>query len=352
MRRLNNYLSSTVGASILLVLLVIVGLDVIAAIIDESKAIRGDYSFAVAVQYVLLSVPASLYEYLPFSALIGCLAGLGVLAANSELVVVRSAGVSVKRIVWMVMRPALMIMLAGLAISEYIAPHTESIAQSTKAQALRSKDVVSQHGLWHREGNQYMHFSVVQANGKLFGISIYSFDEQRRLLKTVAAERAIYQGDRWLLEDVSESRFTDNRIEQQRYVSLPWKTELSPTLLNILVLDPMDLSIEGLWRYANYLREQGLNGGPYELAFWKKVLQPLSTIALVLVAISFIFGPLRQVTMGFRIFTGVLVGIVFRTVQDMLVPASLVYGFAPIYASLLPILVCLLAGALLLRRAR
>lgn len=352
MRRLNAHVSSTVGASILLVLVVILGLDIIAALVDESKAIKGSYTFLAALRYVMLSVPGSIYEYLPFASLVGCLAGLGVLANSSELVVIRSVGISIGRIVWMVMRPTFMIMLVGVAISEYVAPHTESIAQSEKAIALRTKDVVSRYGLWHREGNQFMHFNVVQANGKLFGISIYEFDDERRLKRTVSAERAIYQGRNWLLEDVSQSFFTADRIDKKSYSSLDWPVELSPELLNILILDPMDLSIQGLWQYANYLHEQNLNGGSYELAFWKKVLQPLSTFSLVLIAISFIFGPLRQVTMGFRIFTGVLVGIVFRTAQDMLVPASMVYGFAPIYASLIPILVCSFFGLILLQRAR
>ena len=56
--------------------------------------------------------------------------------------------------------------------------------------------------------------------------------------------------------------------------------------------------------------------------------------------------------MGFRIFAGVIVGIVFRTSQDLLGPASLVFGFAPVYAALGPILLCVAAGLLLLARAR
>ena len=76
------------------------------------------------------------------------------------------------------------------------------------------------------------------------------------------------------------------------------------------------------------------------------------TRGLVLVAISFIFGPLRDGTMGFRIFAGVIVGIVFRTSQDLLGPASLVFGFSPLYAALIPIAVCLLFGMALLQRAR
>ena len=78
----------------------------------------------------------------------------------------------------------------------------------------------------------------------------------------------------------------------------------------------------------------------------------LGVASLVLVAISFIFGPLRDGTMGFRIFAGVVVGIAFRTSQDLLGPASLVFGFSPVYAVMAPILVCAFAGTQLLRRAR
>ena len=68
------------------------------------------------------------------------------------------------------------------------------------------------------------------------------------------------------------------------------------------------------------------------------------------IPISFIFGPLREGTMGFRIFAGVIVGIVFRTSEDLLGPASLVFGFPPLYAAVTPIIVCLLAGLLMLRK--
>jgi len=126
---------------------------------------------------------------------------------------------------------------------------------------------------------------------------------------------------------------------------------LSPQLLSTLVLPPDSLSITGLWSYAHYLAEQGLNNGRYWLAFWTKVLQPLVTVALVLMAISFIFGPLRSVTLGQRVFTGVLVGFTFRIAQDLLGPSSLVFGFSPLFAVLVPSGICAVAGIWLLRRA-
>lgn len=353
MRKLNRYLSTIIFSSIGLVLILLLGLDLIAALIDEMDDLDEGYTFVSALRFVIFSIPGNVFDFLPFAALVGCLAGLGSLANNSELVVIRSAGVSTVRVVWMVMRPALLIMLAGLAISEYIAPKTESIAQSERAIALREADnIVSKEGLWHREAKQFMHFNVVQPNGVLYGVSIFSFDDTRQLQRVLYAERAIYQSGQWLLEDIVETQFSADQLSRITENSRVWTTELSPRLLNILVLDPIDLSIEGLYQYAAYLDEQGLNSGSYRLAFWKKVLQPLSAISLVLIAISFIFGPLREVTMGYRIFIGVMIGIVFRTAQDMLAPASLVYGFQPIYASLVPILFCLAVGCWFLRKAR
>ena len=136
------------------------------------------------------------------------------------------------------------------------------------------------------------------------------------------------------------------QAEQER-----WDIELTPELLGTVVLAPDALSISGLWRYSHYLAEQGLNNGTYWLAFWSKVLQPLVTAALVLMAISFIFGPLRSVTLGQRMFTGVLVGFIFRIAQDLLGPSSLVFGFSPLLAVLVPAGICALAGVWLLRRA-
>ena len=352
MRRLNRYISQIVGSAILMVLAVIIGLDAIGAIIDEMENITDSYTFLSVIKFVVYSIPGNVYELLPFAALVGSLAGLGALASNSELVVIRSAGVTTGRVLWMVMRPALLITALGFLISEFVAPHTESIAKSDRGIALRGDaNVVAREGLWHREGNRYMHFDVVQPNGVLYGVKIYEYNDQRELLVATKAERAIYQNSHWLLEDISESNFVDNTVKVKREASRVWHTELSPSLLGILVLDPLDLSVRGLWGYSQYLSNQGLNNGPYLLAFWKKVLQPLSTLTLVLVAISFIFGPLREVTMGFRVFIGVLVGIVFRTTQDMLGPASLVYGFEPIYASAIPIFICAIVGGLLLKKA-
>ncbi len=111
------------------------------------------------------------------------------------------------------------------------------------------------------------------------------------------------------------------------------------------------MSTSALYNYAQYLERQGLKANEYLLAFWKKMLQPLTLGVLVLVAGSFVFGSMRSVSMGNRVFSGVVVGLVFKYTQDLLGPASLVFGFSPVWAVLAPILGCFLLGAMLIRRA-
>ena len=352
MVKLDSYIGKSVFVAILAVLGIILGLASLFAFIDEMGDISDSYSLLDAGSFVLLTAPRRLYDMLPMAGLIGCLIGLGSLASNSELTIMRAAGVSIGRIVWAVMKPMLVLMLAGVLIGEYLAPVTENKAQADRSLAQGGGEAqTSKRGLWHRQGEEFVHINTVQPNGLLLGVTRYHFDNERHLLSSSFSRKAQYQEDHWQLSDVTTTMFRGDHTEVVRSAEERWDVALTPQLLNTVVLAPESLSITGLWDYIHYLSDQGLNNDRYWLAFWTKVLQPLVTAALVLMAISFIFGPLRSVTLGQRVFTGVLVGFVFRIAQDLLGPSSQVFGFPPLLAVLLPAVVCAVAGLWLLRRA-
>lgn len=382
MRKINRYIARAVLGSVSMVVLVIMVLLLIAAFVDEAGDVRGTYDWVEKSIYVALTMPRRLYEILPFACLIGCLIGLGILANSSELVVMRAAGISVKRITWMVLKPLSLFIILGVVLGEFVTPYTDQVAESRRAMALGKATAETRKGsMWNREGNEFMRINAVLPNGVLYGVTRFKFDDQRNLVEASFTQQAIYQGGYWQEEgiaityfepqeasaqDVSSEDATTESIDKAsvtplapvfrpRSEQLPsrrWETPLSPGLLNILVADPEALSLQSLWYYINYLKDQNLINSDYNLAFWQKLFQPLATASLVLIAISFIFGPLREVTMGQRIFTGVVFGVVFRLVQDLLGPSSVVFGFAPIIAVLVPIIFCLLLGVYLLNRTR
>ncbi len=351
MAKLDWYIGKSVFMAILAVLGIILGLASLFAFIDEMADISDTYTFWDAGSFVVMTAPRRLYDMLPMAALIGCLIGLGALASSSELTIMRAAGVSIGRIVWAVMKPMLVLMIAGLLIGEYVAPVTEAQAQAARSLAQGTGDAQSaRHGLWHRQGDEFIHINTVQPNGLLYGVTRYRFDDQRHMISASFAKQANYKTEYWELKDVSTTLFHEGRTEVVSTPQERWNIALSPQLLSTVVLPPESLSMTGLYGYAHYLADQGLANGRYWLAFYTKILQPLVTVALVLMAISFIFGPLRSVTLGQRVFTGVLVGFTFRIAQDLLGPSSLVFGFSPLFAVLVPAGICALAGIWLLRR--
>lgn len=351
MLRLNRHVATTVLFSIMLVLLVMVSIDALATIVDGVGDLRADYDFTALLIHAVLTLPGSIYQNIPFSGLIGCLIGLGLLASNSELVVMRAAGLSPVRIVGFVLGPLLVLILAGAFIGEYVQPYSEQLAEARRSLLMgRQTQMASASGLWNREGSEFVHVSVMAPSGELYGVTRYRFRDGAIEEVSFAAEAA-FQGDHWLERDVSITRFDDHHTATAVESTRRWESVLSPELMRLVFLEPETLPISDLLGYARYLESQSQDASRHWLAFWNKALQPLTIASLVLVAVSFIFGPLRQSTMGFRIFAGVIVGIVFSTSQQLLGPASLLYGFSPLWAVLAPIALSVLAGLVLLRRA-
>ena len=365
MAKLDAYIARQVLGAMLLVLLVLGGLDVLFAVVDELGDTDGGYGTLAALRFVLYTTPRHLYELLPATALIGALAGLGALAASNELVSMQAAGYSRWRITRAVMQPAIIVMVIGLGLGEYVAPRLELRAELDKSQARGQSVGLSRYGHWERDGNLFVHFNSVETFGVLYGVTVFEFDAQQRLLRQIAAEAAVYKGDPttadsvsssqpWQLQKGTELRFNHNGDDvintQTGFAELDLQLDLTPSLLQVLVVDPDSMAISDLWRFANRFEQQQQDAGRYFLAFWKKALQPFNTAVLVLVAISFIFGPLRSASMGSRVFSAISLGLVVTIMQRLLQELSLVYHLSPMSAVLLPIVLCMLAGMLLLQR--
>ena len=184
-------------------------------------------------------------------------------------------------------------------------------------------------------------------------VTRYRFSDDRQIEEASFSSRATYNASEgyWMEENVSVTKFLENSTETEKLITRRWDSELTPGVLSLNILPADSLSIESLYNYIRYLGLQNTDTASYEVAFWRKVLQPLIILGLVLIGISFVFGPLRDSTMGFRIFIGVVIGISFRILQDMLGPLSVVFEFPPLLAVLSPILFCVAVGLYLLKRS-
>ncbi len=337
MKILDVYIGKIIASTTSITLAVFVSLSGIIKFVEQMKAVgSGNYDLSHAALFVLYAVPRDVEVFFPWSALIGGLIGMGMLASNSELVVMQAAGLSRLDITKSVMKVAAVLVVISMMVGEWLAPVGEAASREIKAQALSSGSLISaKNGVWAKDGDFFVHIEEVEDKGTLKGIEIYGFDEQLQLKSWLSAASAVYQTDAWQLQQVSET-FIDDKVKTIELNSKAWVSTLTPDKLGVVTVKPESLSIRGLVDYLEYLNENQQDTSRYQLAFWRKVMQPISVAVMLLLALSFIFGPLRSVSMGARIMMGVGMGIVFFLTNEVFGSFSLLYQLPPIFGALLP----------------
>lgn len=350
---LDRYIGRTVLMSILLCELTLVGLSAIIRYVEQLRSVgEGSYTLLVAFYYVLLSMPKEIVLFFPIAALLGGLIGLGQLASSSELVVMQAAGRSRFNIVTSALKTAVPLMLVIMLVGEYLAPATKLAADDLRTQARSDGQVVlSVYGVWAKDGEAYINIGQARRDGSLSGITLYYFDDDMRLSRITQAAEANYQGDEWQLLNVTDTLFNhDESITTELQASRGWRSSLTPEKLGVVAIDPDELSMRGLWEYQGYLQENGQDGSLYALEFWRKALQPVMVVAMMLLASSFVFGALRSVTMGARLLMGILFGFGFYVANEVFGPVSLVYEVPPVVGALGPSLLFIGVALFLLNR--
>jgi lipopolysaccharide export system permease protein len=348
--RLDRYIARNVLGAIIVVQVVLLGLDLVISYINDLDDVEGDYGAFQVLLYLGMRLPWRFYQYAPVGVLIGALIGLGSMASSNELTVMRAAGRSLTRILWGVMKPIILVVVVVLLTAEYISPRTEQFASAWRLEKLQGEGaVLTQRGGWQREGDSVYRFGAIRADDTVLDLTRYRF-EGRELREATVAERAVWRDGAWVLEQAATTRFDGQRTEVEHHEMQGWETRLTPEQLNRLLRPINSQAPSELWAYARYLQDQGLQATQPLLYFWQKMLMPLTMASLVLVAASFVFGPLRSVAAGTRVFYGVVTGLVFKYLQDLLAPASMVFGFSPAWAVLAPTLICAALGLYLLRR--
>lgn len=354
MRILDRYIGLTVIGGTLLALFVLLSIDLFFAFINEAQDIGiGRYGLHDALVYVGLTVPRRLYEMFPMAALIGSLLSLGVLASNSELVSMRAAGVSILRIARSVLQAGLIMLIAAAAIGEWVAPWSEQQAQQQRTLA-QSETITfrSQHGLWARDREHFVNIKQILPDGRLAGVQVYALAGDGSLKRLLQADFAAHQGTTWQLQGVRSGELNGQGMQVTRAEQLDFPGLMSPELLNVVTIDPEDLSARDLYRYARYMHDNGLDAGRYELAFWRRVVAPFAGLVMLFLSIPFVFGPLRSVGTGQRLLWGVLTGVAFYLVNQTMSHMGQVYGLPAPLSALLPPLLFFGGGLWVMRQVK
>ncbi len=351
---LHRYIAKTVILATLLVMVVVMGLTYFINLLGELRDIGvGDYGFWQAAMHALLELPYTVYTFFPMLVLLGGLLGLSILGAHHELIIMRVSGVSVRKIMLAVFSAALILIVIGTVIGEVIAPRAHYLADLHKStEQSGGQTVVTASGVWVHEGNNFVHIQRVMAHKHLEGITRYEFDRNHRLLAAYYAKAMDYIDGHWELSNLAKTTFAANSARSQQISKTTWDLVLNPNVLNVGMIEPEEIPLTKLVSVTRHLVNNGLQAAEFQFSFWKRVLQPLTILVMLFLAIPFVFTAPRSVNLGWQMVLGIVAGFVFYILDSLLGQLSVVYQLPPFFAALFPIVLFAGVGLVLARKIK
>lgn len=351
---LTQYMMRTILTTTALVLVVLLALAGLFEFIAELDDTQGDYQTPQAMLYTALRLPQLAFEMLPVAALIGSLLGLGALAANSEIIVMRSAGLSVMRLSGMVALTGFTLFVLTGLLGEFIGPPLDYFARTMRMEARYEQDDERLgNATWVKDGSVFLHLERVSAEFEFGSIYMYRFNEDKELESIAQADNSgIGFNDQWILENFRETRFENDGVQVAASSLAVESFDIDAEVLGISLVKPQSLSGRGLFDYIRYLKRNSLDATRYETELWYRIARTATVIVMPVLALAFVFGSLRTGGAGARLMIGVVIGLAYYLASEMLANSGQVFDLNPAVIAWLPSTLLLVVTVFALNRVR
>lgn len=355
MRLIDKYVTLTILASIGLVLLMLTGLQLFILFVNQLSDLgKGDYDMVQALKFIILGTPYQVYLFFPMASLLGCLIGLGMMANHRELVVMRAAGMSIAQITGVVLRVALVLILLVTLLGELLLPKMVLWANEAKIKAMTAGNTLrTTKGAWLRDHRDFIAIgSISSAGDELTQVQQFHFNKAYHIQFIRQMQRIRFEHGTWTADVVDETQFHAQSTHILHRDSMTWDVKLKPRLLRIGSSEPDEMTFQELSQFIRAQKKNHQLMQHYQLGYWQRLVQPLTTLVMMLLAIPFIFGPLRSSTMGAKLLLGATIGFGFYITNRFLGSLSQIYQFSSLGAALLPTVLFAILGLYFMRRAR
>lgn len=349
---------------------------------------KGGYEFEHAVMYVLLLVPGNVYQVMPVAALIGTIYTMAQFASSSEFTIMRASSMSTRMAGWMLFKVGLVLVLITFIFGELITPRTAPLAERVRLAAKGSTmSAEFRSGMWTKDsihaegvkgpviGTRFFNVRQVRSDGQLVDVRLYEFDANMRMRALITASSASYQGNNtWRLSGVTETMFSNSRVlpapgtpvpqgqsiaatfgqdtsavTTRKIETLDLASEITPKILSVSRSDPERMSANELAVYTRHLAENRQETGRFKVAFWKKLIDPLSILVLMALALPFAYLHTRSGGVSLKIFVGIMIGVGFLLLNALFSNLGVLTALPAFFTAAAPSLLFLLLaiGALM-----
>jgi len=374
MKILHRYIGGEIFRSVLYVLLFCVALQSFFDLMVELKSVgQGDYRLQHAFLYVGLDMAGYVYEFLPIAVLIGTILTLVQFAARSEFTIMRASSMSTAMIGWSLFKIGIGYVVITFLFGEFISPITAELAQHLRAEKLGAGNSQEfRSGQWTKDlirgpdgqtiGSRILNVRDVKS-GRLNGIKVYEFDRDFHLTSLTLADRAEYRGHNiWRLQNVTETSFANAALDATASLkdlkatvssthldTKELESEITPQILQVSTTDPDNMTAYRLRDYSAHLAENNQSTALYDIAFWKKIVNPFANLIMMALALPFAYLHTRAGGSSLKTFVGIMIGVSFVLVNRLFSYMGLLNTWPPIIIAILPSLLYFMAAMFMLR---
>ena len=332
-------ISSTLGLFVVLFFL----FDLVHVLSDGGQLATG---LGLVVLRSALEIPSWIYELVPLSALTGSLIVLARFSSNSEYVVMRSSGMSLKNLALILSIVALIASSITLIVGELVIPKTQKMLQTIDVKTGSDQHVVAQtfrSGHWIKDRDRIINITRLTKDFQLSGILIFELNAaDRAVTRIIKASSGSIKDENWDLRDVRMTDIFSDRLVRSKHSTMNLNTNINPQIINSLLAGESNLTYLELAHYIEHLENNGEDVYRYKSVQWAKIGHLVTVFLLILIAPTFVGFESRGRHAGFWIFIGSLSGVGLYFMNQLLKSIGTIARWHPAAYTFIPIVVILM----------
>ncbi len=275
-----------------------------------SSLVKNDPDFLTVLRYFLFKLPLFVTQAVPAAALSGSLLSLGLLTRNKELLALKSCGISVSQMATPLLITSLFLSASAWIWNEKVVPFSFQKSRYINTVEIRQrtfKGLFDERGFWYHGEQSFYHVTHFDPRrNALAGITVYRLNKNYQVSSLIEVRKAVWEGQRWVLEGVKETTFDVGNTEPQ-YVIGELLQE-TPGDFSLVAMKAEEFSSHSLERRIDSLRQKGLDTTEYMVDLRLKAALPFATFVMTLLGVALGLPGAKQLSLPSALTAAFLIG--------------------------------------------
>lgn len=319
-----RYIASTWLRLLALCLSGFVGIYLVIDLIEKiPRFLRAGGSAGDIVQYFIWKLPEMISRTATFSVLMATLLTLGVLSRDSEIIALRSCGISLLKISLPMLVLGFVASILLLINAELVLPHSYARTELIDRVKIKKKGdrvTFKRNNIWFRSKSMILQARLFEPKTQtLSGVVLWGIDDFMNPVSRTDADTAVFREGRWILNSVVQKDFqTTSGYTSHSALTTALDLGLKVEDLQVLDSDADNMSIRTLKEYAENLRRGGYKAYRYLTLMHTKIASPFAAMIMVLLGIPFALRNSRSGGIALGIGASIGIGFAYFVVNAVL----------------------------------